>query len=124
MNDKQMSTQPIEKSNPVAQARAIQRATPLVDIYETADDLVLLADLPGVAEQDLQIEVSQGVLTFEGTVADPQASSETHYYRQFKLHDRIDTDAGEAQLQNGVLTLKLPKLAEAKPKRIAVKTLQ
>ncbi len=123
MNDKQMMNQAKEKSSVAAQARALRRATPLVDIYETADDLVLLIDLPGVAEQDLQIEVSQGVLTLEGAVADPQARTEKHYYRQFKLHDRIDADAGEAQLRDGVLTLKLPKLAEAKPKKIAVKTL-
>ena len=123
MTDKQMINQPNSAENSVAQVRPVRRATPLVDIYETADELVLLADLPGVAEQDLQLEVSRGILTLEAQVSDEQNTAETSYYRQFKLSERIDLDAGEALLKDGVLTLKLPKVAEAKPKKITVKTL-
>ena len=123
MTDKQMINQPNSAENSVAQVRPVRRATPLVDIYETADELVLLADLPGVAEQDLQLEVSRGILTLEAQVSDEQNTAETSYYRQFKLSERIDLDAGEALLKDGILTLKLPKVAEAKPKKITVKTL-
>lgn len=97
------------------------RSTPAVDIYETDEALVLLADMPGIDEQGLQVEIAGGVLTLEG-VPDEQ-DARPGYYRQFKLSERIDTESGEASLKDGVLTLKLPKSEAAKPKRIAVKTL-
>lgn len=101
----------------------LRRSTPAVDIYETAEGLVLLADLPGVAEQNLSIEVARGILTLEATVATRQDEAGKNYYRQFRLPERLDTDAGSAQLKDGLLTLSLPKVAEVQPKRIAVKTL-
>ena len=99
----------------------VYRLTPAVDIYETDDALVVLADMPGVAEQDLQVEITGDILTLEG-MTDRQGAA-TAYYRQFKLSERIDTGAGEAALKDGVLSLRLPKSEAAKPKRIAVKTL-
>jgi HSP20 family molecular chaperone IbpA len=95
--------------------------TPAVDIYETADALVMLADLPGVAEQDLQVEIAGGVLTLQAA-ADRQGTN-GGYYRRFRLSERIAGEDGDATLKDGVLTLRLPKAESAKPKRIAVKTL-
>ena len=123
MNDKQLNNQPME--NPVAadQVRSTMRRTPQVDIYETSNELVLLADLPGVVEQGLSIELERGLLTLEAPLAVEQDQTNRSYYRQFKLPERFDFSAGEALLKDGVLTLKLPKMAQAKPKKIAVKTL-
>ncbi|HKJ04527.1 MAG TPA: Hsp20/alpha crystallin family protein [Geopsychrobacteraceae bacterium] len=119
MTDKQIakneSTKEIKKGSPV------YRYTPNVDIYETDDTLIVTADMPGVDEQGLQVEVERGILTLEGRTQGDERRS-TEYYRQFKLSERIDTEAGEAKLKDGVLTLRLPKLEAAKPKKIAVKT--
>lgn len=123
MSDKQMTTQHLEQAHPVEQAAPIVWGTPDVDIYETDTELVLLADMPGVSEQGLQLEVSRGVLTLEAERAVADNGNKHGYYRQFKLSERIDADAGQAELKNGVLTLRLPKTEAARPKKIAVKTL-
>jgi HSP20 family protein len=103
--------------------------TPLVDIYETQDNLVLLADLPGVAKQDLNIKLDDDLLTIEGTVhasAAPGQKITNEYdrgifYRQFTVGEAIDREKIDANLKNGVLELILPKAEKAKPKRIQVK---
>jgi HSP20 family molecular chaperone IbpA len=123
MSDKQMTTQPVEQAYPVEQTAPIVWGTPDVDIYETDSELVLLADMPGVTDQGLQLEVSRGVLTFEAEREVADGGTKYGYYRQFRLSERIDADAGKAELKNGVLTLRLPKTEAAKPKKIAVKTL-
>lgn len=123
MNDKQMATRQEEQVQPLEQAAAIVWGTPAVDIYETDSELVLLADMPGVNDQGLQLEVSRGVLTLEAECEGSAKGNKHGYYRQFKLSERIDADAGQAQLKDGVLTLRLPKTEAAKPKKIAVKTL-
>lgn len=101
--------------------------SPAVDIYETEDGLVLLADLPGVEKSGLGIEVDQGLLTIEArpsrVQADEEASREyvlRDFYRQFRLPDTIDPSTSSADLKNGVLTLRLPRAAAAKPRRIEV----
>lgn len=105
-------------------------ATPAVDIYEQDGGLTLMADMPGVVSQQLKIDVDQGVLTIEGEAhissSGEQLFSEfapSGYYRQFRLPEHIDLDKIDANLHDGVLTLKLPKAAAALPKRIEVKTL-
>ena len=114
MSDKQMMTQ----ENQVAEeTKPLFWATPQVDIYESQEELVLIADLPGVNETDLQLEVERGVLTLEATAAPAEDGRAKGFYRQFKLSDQINGDAGNASLQDGVLTLRLPKAEEAKPKK-------
>ena len=120
MNDKQMMNKGNGSLEKVAPGRHL---TPSVDIYETDDELVLLADLPGVEDQGLQLEIARGVLTLAAEAAAFDGTDEVAYYRQFRLSDRIDTDAGDATLKDGVLTLRLPKRPVAKPKKIAVKSL-
>jgi len=97
--------------------------TPAVDIYETETELILLADLPGVTETNLQLGIDHGILTLEGAINENGIDHQHRYYRQFRLTDKIDTNGGNATLKNGVLTLRLPKSEVAKPKKIAVKTL-
>lgn len=123
MTDKQMTTQHVEAETQMEQGAPIMWATPPVDIFETDNEILLLADMPGITEQSLQLEVTRGVLTLEAEKRIDDDTTRYGYYRQFKLSDRIDADAGNAELKNGVLTLRLPKSEAAKPKKIAVRTL-
>lgn len=103
--------------------------SPAVDIYETEDGLVVIADLPGVDKSGLEINVEQGVLTLEAHASAEVAAEEIsrefalrNFYRQFRLPDSIDASESSAVLRNGVLTLSLPRAAAAKPRRIEVTT--
>jgi HSP20 family protein len=101
--------------------------TPPVDIYETAQGLVVKADLPGVARKDLDLRVENSQLTIRGR-ANHAVRGEplyreyelVHFFRQFELTDSVDQEKISADLKNGLLTLSLPKAEEAKPRRIEV----
>jgi HSP20 family protein len=102
--------------------------TPAVDIFETDNCLTVVADVPGVTKKDLDINVEDKILTIRGTVSRPKRSgmiSEEfdlmNYFRQFRLSDEVDQSKIKASLDQGVLTLELPKAERAKPKRIEVK---
>jgi HSP20 family protein len=104
---------------------------PAFEVKETADAFVLKADLPGVAEADLDISVHNGVLTISGSrQAEERKDGETYslYERQFgafsrgfSLHELADGERIEAKLESGVLRLTIGKKAEAKPRKIALK---
>jgi len=123
MSNQQMMNKEQQNMENQQQSKPVRRYSPMVDIYETDQQLTLQAELPGVSEQDLRIEVERGVLTLEAEQAASEANVHKVWYRQFKLSDRIDADAGEAGLKDGILTLNLPKREEAQPKKITVKTL-
>ena len=102
---------------------------PPVDIFETDDGIVLLADLPGVERDTLDITVEAGTLGIRGRPtkhergeAVRQEFAVNDYYREFSLYDEVDHDKISAELKHGVLTLTLPKSERAKPKKIAVTT--
>jgi HSP20 family molecular chaperone IbpA len=102
--------------------------TPPVDIYETEEGLVVLADLPGVDKDGLDVRVENDILTIRGTSrnglpGDPiyREFELANYFRQFELSDKVDQSKITAELKHGVLTLRLPKAEEAKPKKIEVK---
>lgn len=101
--------------------------TPPVDIYETGEELVVVADLPGVEKSQLDIRVADGVLTIQAQPSHEMPGFPVHeefelasFYRQFRLAELIDQNAIKAELKNGVLWLRLPKAEEVKPKQIAV----
>lgn len=123
MTDKQMPTQGDGSEQYLNTTVPINRFAPAVDIYETDAELVLLAEMPGVEAQGLQVEIERNILTLEGEVAVVEGEARTSFFRQFKLSERFDAEAGEAGLQDGILKLRLPKAEAAKAKRIAVKTL-
>ena len=123
MSDKQMMNEEQGTMSKEMNKSQIRWISPAVDIYEVDDNLVLQADLPGVEEAGMELKVSRGVLTLEAVIEAQADERQTGFYRQFKLSERIDADAGDAALKDGVLTLRLPKSEEAKPKQIAVKTL-
>lgn len=109
--------------------RASERfATPPVDIYETDNALVLMADMPGVTKENLDVRVDQNTLTIQGKAqhlvqGDPvyREIELTGFFRQFEIGDDIATDKINAELKYGVLALNLPKAEKAKQKRIEVK---
>jgi len=101
---------------------------PAVDIMETGDGLVIKADLPGVAKDQLDIGMDKGILTIQGQARraprGPYVYREfelLNYFRQFQLPDVIDQGTAKAEFKNGVLTLSLSKAEAAKPKKIEVK---
>jgi HSP20 family protein len=101
-----------------------------LDIYETADDLVIRAVVPGVEPESIDIQFQGGVLTLrartEETAIPDAATWLIHevvpgeYTRQVTLPRTIDADKAETTFENGILTLTLPKTADAKPKQIKV----
>ena len=103
--------------------------TPAVDIFETDTEIVLLADVPGVRSEDLDVDLRDDVLTLEGDVLAPEAANETDvlqeyvtgkYFRQFTLSEAIDQAKIDASLTDGVLRLTLPKVEKATPRKIQV----
>lgn len=104
---------------------------PPVDIIENPDGITLKADLPGVAKENLAVDVNGDTLTIEGDVALGESANlqgvyaevrVAHYKRSFVLSRDLDGSKIEASMKNGVLTLTVPKAEAAKPRRIAVKT--
>ncbi|AJF06923.1 Hsp20/alpha crystallin family protein [Geoalkalibacter subterraneus] len=102
-------------------------ARPAVDIFETEDNLTLVADLPGADKDQLDINLDQGILTLKAKVANPEQGhalsrefTPSHYFRQFHLPDQIAVDRVSAEFRNGVLTLVMPKTEAAKPRRIEI----
>ena len=102
---------------------------PYTDIYETEDALTVVMDMPGVGRDSLNVTVEKGVLTVEGRIEfgnyeglDPVYTEYNvgHFMRSFSLSNKIDQDKIKARMDDGVLTLGLPKIEEAKPRRIAI----
>jgi HSP20 family protein len=103
---------------------------PRADIYGTDDKIVVVADMPGVDENSVDITLENNVLTINGYVEPEQPEGRSlayaeyqvgDYQRAFTLSDQIDRDGIEAKVKDGVLRLHLPKITEAKVKKIAIK---
>ena len=103
---------------------------PAVDIVENADGITLTADLPGVAKDDLTVTVDGDTLTIAGTMTLGEAERlqsvyaeirVAQYRRTFVLSRDLDAQKIEAAMKDGVLTLRVPKAEQAKPRRIVVK---
>ena len=103
---------------------------PPVDIFETDERIVLRADMPGVTRERLELRVDGNALHIEGRIeiapqqqaalyADVRAAT---YRRQFVLSNELDSASIEANLQQGVLTVSIPKRAEVRPRRIEVQS--
>jgi len=113
-----------------ATAQEQQRAVlPAVDVFEDAGGITLLADMPGVKRDGLELKLEGDALLIEGDVqpSTPEGLEAVYaevrvprYRRSFTLSRELDTARIEANLKDGVLTLRIPKLAQAQPRRIAV----
>ena len=103
--------------------------TPRVDIYETENELLLYADLPGVRAEDVDLRYEAGELTLHGKVR-PRERTEQFYqweyeegdfFRVFQVHESIDGTRIAAECKNGVLTVHLPKVEAARPRQVKVR---
>ena len=104
---------------------------PLVDICETADGITLQADMPGVSKDGLNLRVDGANLLVEGTIGivpDKQMSPlyadirSTLYRRSFVLGNELETENIDANLKDGILTVRIPKRPELRPRRIEVRS--
>lgn len=103
--------------------------TPAADIFETDDALTLMLEMPGVTKNNVDVQIENDVLRVEGKI-DYSAYKDIepvyteynvgHYARAFTLSSKIDRDAITARVEDGVLTLTLPKAKEASSRRIAI----
>lgn len=102
-----------------------------VDMYETKDDVVVKTALPGVKPEDVDINVAGDVLTIRGETKEEKETNEENYLRKERrygafsrsvtLPSGLQTEKAEATFDKGVLTLKIPKSEQAKPRNIKVK---
>ena len=103
---------------------------PLADIYETEEAIVVVTDLPGVDENSVDVTLEKNVLTISGYVEPmrPDGHALAHaeyevgdYLRAFTLSGQIERDGIKAEVKDGVLSLHLPKITEARKRKIAIK---
>jgi len=111
----------------VAEDRAVT-ATPRVDVVETENEFVLLADMPGVKPDDVDVRFEKGELTVHGRrpagrpgkEPEQREAEATNFQRVFAVDETVAADRITAELKNGVLTVRLPKVEAVKPRRITV----
>ena len=109
---------------------AIRRWVPAMDLVETDDHFILRADLPGLTEQDVSIDLEDTVLTVSGERKVEHGDGQEGYYRveratgsfsrSLTLPEGVDADAIEAAFANGVLEIRIPKPEERKPRKVAI----
>jgi HSP20 family protein len=126
MNDKANIT---NKNKDKEQSAAEDTLLPPVDVIEDSAGITLLADLPGVSKDKLNLQLEKNRLTIEGDVGIelPQEMQSTHaevrlprYRRVFTLSSELDSEKASAELKNGVLKLHIPKASHAQPRRIQI----
>jgi HSP20 family protein len=104
--------------------------SPAVDIFETDQEIVLRAEVPGVAKEQVHVEVDDGVLELRGERKFEKEAKEESYHRveraygafqrYFSLPDSVDSEKVRAELKDGILEVRLGKREQAKPKQIRV----
>lgn len=118
-------TEPARQSS--EQERAIQ---PAVDIFEDELGITVQADMPGVAKDQVDIQIDKHTLTIEGYAKIPMPEemealyadvSSTRYMRSFSISSELDADKVEASMKDGVLTVRVPKREQFKPRKIEVR---
>lgn len=93
--------------------------SPRVDVLETENEYLVLADMPGTKPDDVDVRFEHGELSVHGRRAARKDEVAT-YHRIFAVADTVAADKISAELKSGVLTIHLPKIEAVKPKRIAV----
>lgn len=131
MTEMTMELEKKEETAPVETKRVSRTFFPRIDIYSTGDEIVLVADMPGVDENNVDITLEKNLLTIHGRVVNqaPEGYKSVYseyrigdYERTFSLPNEIDRDNIEAVLANGVLRLTLTKSETAKARKIEVHT--
>jgi HSP20 family molecular chaperone IbpA len=118
------------KESMLEKRQEIRRAVPLVDIYENDEEILLYADMPGVAKESVTVNVDNGKLEISGIrnlkvtgSSSWQEFGDIEYRRVFSVPQSIDVDKVNAELKEGVLKLHLPKTEAAKPRTIQISAL-
>ncbi|MBN1369100.1 MAG: Hsp20/alpha crystallin family protein [Dehalococcoidaceae bacterium] len=103
-----------------------------MDVFETDSEVVLKAELPGVKPEEVDVSITEDVLTVKGEHKEEKEETEANYFRKelrygsfsrsVRLPTSVNSEKAEAVFENGVLTLTLPKAEEVKPRQIKVKT--
>lgn len=106
-------------------------AMPKIDIKEKKDSVVVKAEIPGVAEEDVEVEITDNVMTISGEKKEEKEEDkdgyhykETHsgsFTRSFSLPSEVAAEKAEAEVKNGVLTVTIPKVEAKKPKKVTIK---
>jgi HSP20 family protein len=104
--------------------------TPVADMYETKDELVIKVDLPGMSDKDVQVTITGDLLSLKGQRVEPEGMKPEQYFRAerwtgrveriFQLPIPVQADKVRAAYRDGVLTVTLPKLESVKPKEIKI----
>ncbi|MGW8257127.1 MAG: Hsp20/alpha crystallin family protein [Thermoguttaceae bacterium] len=127
-NDTLTAKKPGE-ATPVEHTRTGRFFRPHVDILEEADELLVLADIPGAKSDGIDIKFENGTLTLHATVPDREEDGQAYvlreygvgdFYRTFQVSEAIDVKGITADYADGVLTLHLPKSESIKPRKINV----
>jgi len=130
MTDQELSVREKQEVGTHESTRVGRTYVPDVDIYETTDSMYLWADMPGVDEKSLNVQLADGVLTIEGQVGVKEYEHLApvyteykvgNYARRFSVSRDVDAEKIAARLTNGVLALELPKVERAKPRKIEVR---
>ncbi len=111
----------------VETTRNIAKASPLVDIYENDEEILLHAEMPGVRKEDIMVNIDNGTLTLSGTrtmsrkgAAEWEEFGDVEYQRGFSVPPTIDIEKVRAELKDGMLALHLPKSEAAKPRVVEI----
>ena len=129
MEKKDIQKQPAQSPVETERTKLRRVYVPRVDIYETREALVLLADMPGADEKSVDMTLEKDVLTIRGSVIPREYKGysagfteyrEGDYERVFSLSEEVDREKIEASVKNGVLKVILPKAEPAKARKIAI----
>lgn len=106
-------------------------AMPKIDIKEKKDSVVVKAEVPGVAEEDIEVEITDNVMTISGEKKEEKEEEKAGYHykeshtgsftRSFTLPSEVAADKADAEMKNGVLTITIPKVEARKPKKVTIK---
>ena len=109
--------------------RDLYEVAPAVDIYENEDEILLYADMPGVAKNEISVNIDNGRLSLSGVrkletsgAASWEEFGNVEFVRNFSVPQTIDVEMVKAELKDGILALHMPKSEKAKPRQIEIKT--
>lgn len=110
---------------------AVSSVLPAIDLYQTADEVIVKAALPGLKPDEVQISITGDVLTLRGEFKQAEQKQEATWHireqrfgvfeRSVMLPSQVQTDKAKADFENGILTVTLPKAESVKPKTISIK---
>ena len=120
----------LQSVNMTFQGLRFGRQYPPVNLYELPDEYLIIAEVPGVRSEDLELAITNGVLSMKGRNADPDGAAEERFRRQerprgvwhrsISIPDRVNVESLSAEFTDGILKIHLPKAEETKPRQIPV----